>query len=813
MPLISRMTVKRHPAPDRSPGAMSGQWRPGLVLVGLVLVGLLTWLWQKTRSLSPEEHARIDSTLRELRSLDRTINQDVLRARYQLIPSFDPVRRSYRRIEELETQIAILPRYLDKESRRRLSVSIANYSAAITAKQGLIEAFKYRSTELKELLAYLPGAGTGVAAAAADNGDERLLASVNRVLQQTLFYNLTSDERYAPEIRNQVDALSHDGASARTHLVRRRVRTLVLNIRTLLDVKPLVDQLLIQVFASRVNEKEEAIANIYYAGYAAAERTASHYRITLYGVSVLLLLLVANGIRRLQLTARDLVATNERLEDRVAERTQALDRRNHELRTVLDSVEQALFTVDLDGRLSAERSAALDRWFPNAVAGLHLWTVLEAIDPHMATWVQMGWEQLREGFLPAALVLAQLPARTTFRNRRYELAFRPIGNAGPGTEGAPIEKVMVVISDVTETVERARAEADQRENMVIFRELMRDRPAFLEFFAECQRLIESVAAAKEFDGAEGRAAVFRAVHTLKASAGMCGLSALTSLCHELETRMTETGSELGTADLQQLTSAWAAFSHRVSVLTGIAGDDQVAVVRSDLRDLRESIVAGVSPDRLLGQLRDLERELAESRFERLREEATALARRLGKGAVKVTTEVTGNVRFDRQRWAPFWAAFTHTIRNALDHGLEPTAERVAVGKPAEGQLWLRARRADEEVVIEPADDGRGIDWEAVRARAHARGIGAESNEELLRALFHGGVSTNATTTELSGRGVGISASYQACLALGGRVEVTTVRGQGTTFCFLFPAENASESEGKVLSQTPDIRPELSPSTA
>jgi signal transduction histidine kinase len=799
MPLIFRMTVKRHPPPERSPGAMPGQWRPGLVLAGLVLVGLLTWFWQQTRSVSPEEHARIDSTLRELRSLDRTINQDVLRARYQLIPSFDPVRRSYRRIEELETQIAILPRYLDKESRRRLSVSIANYSAAITAKQGLIESFKYRSTELKELLAYLPGAGTGVAAAAADNGDERLLASVNRVLQQTLFYNLTSDERYAPEIRNQVEALSHDGAAARTHLVRRRIRTLVLNIRTLLDVKPLVDQLLLQVFASRINEKEEAIANIYYAGYAAAERTASHYRITLYIVSVLLLLLVANGIRRLRLTARDLAATNERLEERVAERTQALDRRNHELGTVLDSVEQALFTVDLDGRLSVERSAALDRWFPNAVAGLHLWTLLEDIDPRMAAWVQMGWEQLREESMPASLVLAQLPARTTFRNRCYEFAFRPICNAGSDAD-APIDKVMVVISDVTESVERARAEADQRENMVIFRELMRDRPAFLEFFAECQRLIGSVAEAKESDGAEGRAAVFRAVHTLKASSGMYGLSALMSLCHQLESQITETDGELDVADLQQLTTAWAAFSHRVSVLTGVAGDDQVAVLRGDLRDLRGAIVAGASPERLLSQLRDLEREPAESRFERLREDAAALARRLGKGAVKVTTEVAGNVRFDRQRWAAFWAAFAHTIRNALDHGLELTSDRVAVGKPAEGQLWLRARRVEEDVVIELADDGRGIDWEAVRARAHACGIGAESNEELLQALFHGGVSTNATTTELSGRGVGVSASYQACLALGGRVEVTTVCGQGTTFRFLFPDEAGSPHASPQLKQ-------------
>ena len=63
------------------------------------ILSLLWWLYQKTSSLNPEDHARVDSTLRELRSLDRTINQDVLRARYQLIGSYEPVLRSYRRIE------------------------------------------------------------------------------------------------------------------------------------------------------------------------------------------------------------------------------------------------------------------------------------------------------------------------------------------------------------------------------------------------------------------------------------------------------------------------------------------------------------------------------------------------------------------------------------------------------------------------------------------------------------------------------------------------------------------------------------------
>ncbi len=86
------------------------------LLVGtlvVLLVGALAWLWQKTQSLNPEDHSHLDAALRELRSLDRTINQDVLRARYKLINSYEPVLSSYRRVEELELVIASPPRFLD----------------------------------------------------------------------------------------------------------------------------------------------------------------------------------------------------------------------------------------------------------------------------------------------------------------------------------------------------------------------------------------------------------------------------------------------------------------------------------------------------------------------------------------------------------------------------------------------------------------------------------------------------------------------------------------------------------------------------
>ena len=125
----------------RRRGGRPGGSAPGAALVVgalvVVLVGALAWLWQKTQSLNPEDHSHLDAALRELRSLDRTINQDVLRARYKLINSYEPVLASYRRVEELELVIASPPRFLDAHAQQRLAAAVRDYRASVTAKQQL----------------------------------------------------------------------------------------------------------------------------------------------------------------------------------------------------------------------------------------------------------------------------------------------------------------------------------------------------------------------------------------------------------------------------------------------------------------------------------------------------------------------------------------------------------------------------------------------------------------------------------------------------------------------------------------------------
>jgi two-component system chemotaxis sensor kinase CheA len=134
----------------------------------------------------------------------------------------------------------------------------------------------------------------------------------------------------------------------------------------------------------------------------------------------------------------------------------------------------------------------------------------------------------------------------------------------------------------------------------------------------------------------------------------------------------------------------------------------------------------------------------------------------------------------------------HLVRNAVDHGLESPDERVTHGKPATGRVVIEARRERDHVRISVADDGRGVDLDSVRQRAveagviHADLAADLPPSEIAALVFRPGVSTAAQVSEVSGRGVGMDAVKATIDGLGGRVELDSQPGLGTTTALLVP---------------------------
>ena len=152
----------------------------------------------------------------------------------------------------------------------------------------------------------------------------------------------------------------------------------------------------------------------------------------------------------------------------------------------------------------------------------------------------------------------------------------------------------------------------------------------------------------------------------------------------------------------------------------------------------------------------------------------------------------GDTEIDRQVLELSKDPLTHLLRNAVDHGIETPSQRTAFGKPPQGLIRLSAEPRGNHLVIEVADDGRGIDLDAVRRAALHRGLvgvqeaAALDEEAILNLIFHAGLSTAPQVSDLSGRGVGLDVVRANLEQLRGLAQIVNRPGQGVTFSLLLP---------------------------
>jgi two-component system chemotaxis sensor kinase CheA len=226
---------------------------------------------------------------------------------------------------------------------------------------------------------------------------------------------------------------------------------------------------------------------------------------------------------------------------------------------------------------------------------------------------------------------------------------------------------------------------------------------------------------------------------------------------------------------------------------------ELVVARNRLVDLalrRADPELEATAERIARLVSGLQTEVIQARmtpvgevFERFPRLVRDLSRDLGK---QVRFEMEGEeIELDRAVLDEIGDPLLHLIRNAMDHGLETPEERLAAGKPAQGRLLLSAGRERNSVAIRVSDDGRGIDRDAILAKARREGVVDAVTESLgddllLKVLARPGFSTAREVSGVSGRGVGVDVVATRVRTLGGTLAIQTVAGQGTTWVVHVP---------------------------
>lgn len=496
---------------------------------------------------------------------------------------------------------------------------------------------------------------------------------------------------------------------------------------------------------------------------------------------------------------------NRTLEKKVEERTAALKQKNEDIANMFSNMHQGLFTIVDGGLIHSEYAAYLETIFEtkeianrNVVDFMLRRSTLSAdvIDSVSTAIASIVGEDAMMYEFNSHLLVTELALEFADKPRKLiELDWDPIID-----DQDVVTKLMVTVRDVTALKAlQAEAEGQKQELMMIGEILAVDADKFSDFiegsasFVEkCKTIIEET----QQKDLNKLAELFRNIHTVKGNARTYGLKHITDTVHRIE----NTYDQLRKNDEmqwqpQELLDELAFAEQAIKVYKGIFKDKLgrdgkqgiagARVDREQINRLMESIAALSStelPANVINIVRDTYHSLASIEAEPLAdviedviESVQSLALELGKPAPSI--QIVDNALFTRKEAHGLLNnIFMHVLRNALDHGIETPAERLAKGKPEQGRIQIDALEHEGAISFAVRDDGRGIALSKIFAKAVELGLypadaARPAASEIANLIFTSGFSTADEVTEVSGRGVGMDAVRGFLESTGGSIEI------------------------------------------
>ncbi len=427
----------------------------------------------------------------------------------------------------------------------------------------------------------------------------------------------------------------------------------------------------------------------------------------------------------------------EELESLVEREMLSAVEREEAMQLVLDSMADGLLVCDLSGAITQIRSKATTDWFGEPETGATVWSYLGAEDARFSSEFELAFVEMAEDFLPVESNAALVPKLLRRADRAYSFDRRQVFRDGV------FAQIAIMVRDVTSALAQENAARAARELPDIVSNVLRERDGFREMLKNTEQLLQELGLV---DDATVRALL---IHTLKGNGSIWGFASFSAACHTLEDVLDGDASTLEEAQVLALLER---------------REDQTVVA---------AVVRGWTRPHVATPLTTLARQ------------AKRLAESLGK---RITVVVDAEGRAPELPIAALVAELVHAVRNALDHGIETADERVANGKSPSGTLRLGARTTATDFEMSVEDDGRGIDWDAVRARTAALGLPVTTAHE---ALFAMGFSTKDSASAVSWRGVGMAAVRSAFRELGGDVVVESKAGLGPRIVGRVPLASAA----------------------
>ncbi|MGS0625365.1 ATP-binding protein [Ralstonia sp. VS2407] len=515
-------------------------------------------------------------------------------------------------------------------------------------------------------------------------------------------------------------------------------------------------------------------------------------------------------VGRMDEIGHSVVAFNQMIE-KIQENAALLKQKTADIQAMLQNMQQGILTVVDGGVVHEEYSVYLESIFETQeIAGRKFMELIFAdtslgadalSQVDAAVDACLGQDIINFAFnqhLLASEVEKRMPDG---RVKTLDLSWSAITD-----ESDTILRLMLCVRDVTELRKLAAEASEQRRNLEMIGEILAvSQEKFQHFIDSSTTFVhENERIIRQYSQADSAAiaALFRNMHTIKGNARTYNLQHLTNVVHETEQTyhaLREPDSE-HTWDqdwlMEELTRVREAIENyaRINEVKlgrkghkgdGVSGNtmqaapDVMAGIQESLR-LLERVNPGnldelvAMRDSIYEQLRLLGSETVDALLSGALQSLPSLAQELGKEPVAVRIDDNG-YRVRTEARGLLQNVFMHLLRNSIDHGIEPAAERIAHGKPAAGTIDIEVGVDQGMLQITLCDDGRGLALDRIRSIAAERGwIGAgqpASDEDIAQCIFRPGFSTADKVTAVSGRGVGMDAVQEFLKREHGRIEL------------------------------------------
>lgn len=439
------------------------------------------------------------------------------------------------------------------------------------------------------------------------------------------------------------------------------------------------------------------------------------------------------------------------------------------LKAILDSLPQAVFSVNSDLIVTSETSAPANTYFGGTITNRHLrdFTTLsdDDLDPIKLAFSGVDWD----------LVIDILPKQFTNRGRTYALQFSPILDNGV------LSSVTIVVDDVTE---RRKMLDLLEETNAHNRSLVAILSAKDEFVA----LVDSARRATQL--VDNRDELRMTAHTLKGGFCLFECEELAELCQTAERAWGKNAysAEQGREFVECLNKAIDRFLDQNREILQIRGSGErthnqpiVRLPYQALSALRNAAISHNADSDILRMIEELLEAPVSDALGWLDPLWQKTLIKEGKAGHPIVW--SGDAVVGRDLYRDLFQSFVHIIRNAVDHAIEPPFERKLKGKDPAGRFEINSSYVDGLYTLRFSDDGRGIDPKAVIEVAKKRGVDVPpdlTDRQILMLLCETGLSSKQAVTHLSGLGLGLDVVRRRAQASGGGLEIESELGKGTT---------------------------------